>query len=85
MTSSTPISMSGVIALDERQTELLTTFGLAVPAMMTREQFLGLLAQAERIAEGFSEGLVARITNEELASLRACFGVPPTRSSPSQG
>lgn len=67
--------MSGVISLDAQQTELLTTLGLEVPSMMTREQFVQLLAQAERIGDSFSEGLVARITREELARLRACFGV----------
>ncbi|NML45949.1 hypothetical protein HHL11_19525 [Ramlibacter sp. G-1-2-2] len=74
MTSSTPISMSGVISLDTKQTELLTTLGLEVPTMMTREHFVQLLARADQIADSFSMDLVARITRAELAKLRASFG-----------
>jgi hypothetical protein len=75
MTNNAPISMSGVVSLDAQQTELLTTLGLDVPPMMTREQFVRLLAQADQVSASFSEGLAAHITREELARLRACFGV----------
>lgn len=75
MTNNAPISMSGVVSLDAQQTELLTTLGLDVPSMMTREQFVHLLTQADQVAASFAEGLVAHITREELARLRACFAV----------
>lgn len=73
--ANTPISMSGVISLDTKQTELLTTLGLEVPSMMTREHFVRLLSRADQIADSFSGGLVARVTREELTRLKACFGV----------
>jgi hypothetical protein len=47
----TSFSMSGVHQLDDRQTELIESFDLEVPAAMTREQLTALLDTATSACE----------------------------------